>query len=217
MKASRSLIPGGWFFLWSKPPPSLTEVQLTASASAVHGSLFAVRFRNWLFIGGVLLLLAGQPAGGAEGALTTEVDDGAGLSAEEFSVAALVFHTKAAPSDDQLLRRMRTSAGLRRIFSLTRNYNPRSAGADDRCELLMAGAPRGLFLQFTLGDNGLVVFVAGAVGPHFEKLSTWSGQSGAGVIYPLNSGVGLFIDALTVTPYCNRCYGVARAGLRILF
>lgn len=216
MKASRSLTPGGWFHVGDKPPPGLTGAQFTASAGTVHGQSSAIRYRNWLFIGGVILMLAGRPSGGADAVGSALVDD-SGLSVDEFTRAAAAIHTKDAPSDAQVLQRIRNSAGLRGTFSLTRNYDPRSAGSDDLCELLMGGAPRGFLSQLTLGENGLIVFVAGAVGPHFEKLSTWSGQSGAGVLYPINSRVGLFVDARTVTPNGTRYYGITRAGLRISF
>lgn len=210
MKASRSLIPGGWLYFWGKPPQ---QAGSTGHRLVLPSSVSPLGFRSWLLIGGVILMLAVRPAGGAEAALSTLVDDG-GLPVDEFS---RVFHTKDAPSDAQVLQRIQNSAGLWSTFSLTRNPDPRSAGSDITCELLMAGAPRGFLSQLSLGDNGLVVFVAGTVGRHFEKLSTWSGQSGAGVIYPFNSKVGLFVDARRSTPHSTRYYGVARAGLRILY
>lgn len=215
MKASRSLTPGGWFHFGGRWPPRLTGAQLTASA--VHGPLPAACFRNWRLIIGAILVLAGRPAGGADAALPTLVGTAGGLSVDEFNRAAPAVYTKEEPSNARVLQRIQTSAGLRGNFSLTRNYDPRGAGSDNYCELMMAGASRGFLSQLTLGDNGLVVFVAGAVGPHFEKLATWSGQSGAGVLYPINSWVGLFVDARTVTPNGTRYYGVTRAGLRISF
>lgn len=197
MKASRSLIPGGWFYFGDEPP--------------------AVRGQHWLLIAIAILLLAVWPVARADAALPAWLEDDDGVPAEEFSGDAPVFHTKDAPSDARVLQRVRNSAGLRGIFSLTHNPDAGSAGSGNHHGVLITSAPRHFLPQLTRGQSSLAAFTAGAVGRHLVKLSTWSGQSGTGVLYPLSSKVGLFVDARRVTPYGVRYYGVARAGLRILF
>jgi hypothetical protein len=212
MNASRSLTPGGWFHFWDNPPPGPAEAHLTACAGAVHGSMAAVSGRNWLLIGGVMLMLAGRLAGGAEVVFPTTAHGD-----NEFSITSPVFYTKDAPSDAQVLQRVSNSAGLRGIFSLTRNQNMGSAYPESTRGSLFASAPHSYSPHLPPGPRSLAVFAAGAIWRHFEKLSTWSDQSGAGVIYPFNSCLGVFVDARTITSQGTRYYGVARTGLRILF
>lgn len=197
MKTSRSLIPGGWFCFGDEPP--------------------VVRGQHWLLLAAVLLLLAVWPATGADTVLPAWLEDDDGVTAEEFNGDAPVFHTKDAPSNARVLQRIRNSAGLRGIFFLTHNPDSGSAGSGNPRGVLMNSPQNRLLPQLTQGQSSLAAFAAGAVGRHFVKVSTWSGQSGAGVLYPINSKVGLFVDARTVMPNGSRYYGVARAGLRILF
>lgn len=197
MKASRSLIPGGWFYFGDQPPPSRGE--------------------HWLLLAAAMLLLAGRPVAGADPALPAWLEDDDGAPAEEFSGDTPVFHTKEAPSDAQVRQRIRNSAGLRGMFSITRNPEPGSAASATALGVVLTSGPHQFLPQLPPEQHGLAVFTAGVIVRHFEKLSTWSGQSGAGVLYPINARVGLFVDARTVMPNGSRYYGIARAGLRILF
>lgn len=197
MKTSRSLIPGGWFHFGDGPP-------------AVHPP-------RWPLLAAALLLLVVGPVASVDAALPAWLEDADGLPTEEFSGDAPVFHTKDAPSDARVLQRIRNSAGLRGIFSPTHDPDSGNSGSGSRREVLMTSPPDRFLPQLTQGQSSVAAFAAGAVGRHFVKLSTWSGQSEAGVIYPINSRVGLFMDARRVTPYGVRYYGVARAGLRVLF
>jgi hypothetical protein len=197
MKASRSFIPGGWFCFGGEPP--------------------AVRGQSWLLLAAAMLLLAGRPVAGADAALPAWLEDDDGAPAEEFSGDAPVFHTKDAPSDAQVWQRVRNSAGLRGIFSITRDHDSGSAASGNPRGVVLTSAPRHFLPQLPPEQRSLAVFTAGVIVRHFEKLSTWSGQSGAGVLYPINARVGLFVDARTVMPNGSRYYGIARGGLRILF
>ena len=172
---------------------------------AFWGQPLAVRgqtgSQHWLPLAAAMLLLAAWPVAGAEA----------------FSGDAPVFHTKDAPSDARVLQRIQNSAGLRGIFSVTRDYDHGSVASGNHREVVLISAPHHFLPQLPPEQRSLAVFTAGLIVRHFEKLSAWSGQSGAGVLYPINARVGLFVDARTVMPNGSRHYGVARAGLRILF
>lgn len=197
MKTSRSLISGGWFYFGDGPPP--------------------IRGQSWLLIAGAVLMLAGRPVAGADAALSAWLKDDDGVPVEEFSGGTPVFHTQDAPSDARMLQRIRHSAGLRGNFSLTHNHDSWNSGSGNHRDLLMTSTPERFLPQLTQGQSSLAAFTAGTVARHFEKLSTWSSQSGASLLYPINARVGLFVDARRVTPNGAAYYGVARAGLRILF
>ncbi len=208
---------GGWLrlrqatFRMNISPPS-------GGNGTDHAQRSLLQPRRWLLLGVALLALAGRPATGGETPLQTTTDrDGAEPAPAGFEAGARMNYSESAPSSASLLHRIQPDTGARGSYSLTRNFGLSSADAADPGARLRQSTSRSPPPRLTSGQSSLLATAATMFDQHFKKLTPWSGQSGSGILYPINETLGVFVDARTVMPNGSKYYGVARAGIRVMF
>ena len=170
--------------------------------------------KHGMLITATILLLAARPAQGEE----TDLYRANELSVDVFGSGSLSRYSIDHVSRARIRQNTRLGLGVGVNYFFSQNMGiGADAYAEDSHGSVIDSTSVSFIYRLPLGQSGFAPYAFGGGGRHFDNLSTWFVQAGAGVEYRFTPSVGVFTDVRGVVPKETKYYGVARLGVRFAF